>query len=463
MDVEAKIKALILIPCAVAPLSIVGSILTLLTIHRTRAGGKSLTTYHRLMASISIFDLILSLGLMLGPVPVPVETGFPYSRGSTVTCSFQGFLLQLGSASFFFNAMLMVYYVLVIRFNVRTDVMATKIEPFLQLTPLLFYFSTAVAGLFLEVYNLAGTNCWIAGSPTGCSEDPSVECERGGDVVPMFGTWLSVVPVFIWTVIIILALAVVAFTVLRRYCRSRRFVFHGSEGSRGVRKQTQQVIIQCVLYALAFLNVTLWSTLATVFEWAGNYLDYTGDHFWMAFLSIFFFPIQGFFNFLIFIRPRYSALRTDCADRGRWFALREAIWNPTESPEARSSDLSSSRGRSFKSRSRGQQSTGLDTFSVPAVEDGNAGDAPPECANPKKSPPLRTVVTETTSSSLRRPGTPEDGIGGPSGSVWHDVVGPNALPSINSPMDTTEAKGCESDDDRGGGGGSDDDDDDCQV
>lgn len=151
VDMEPKIKTLVWLGTAIAPLSIVGSCLTLTTIYRTatstrrirrRASSMStlgsnnsptptptpssravqrqqqqaqqnskITTYHHLMVCISIFDIILSTAIFFGPLPIPVETGFPYARGTQGTCTCQGFMMQLGTASFGLNGMLMIYFV----------------------------------------------------------------------------------------------------------------------------------------------------------------------------------------------------------------------------------------------------------------------------------------------------------------------------------------------------------------
>lgn len=229
-----------------------------------------------------------------------------------------------------------------------------KVEPFLLLVPILFHFITAVLGLFLEIYNNTFSYCFINTYPSLCYLDPEVDCIRGEQYHYVFGMYCSVYPMFIWNGIIIISLLIVALTVTHRYCKSRRFVFRGtansanSGGGRGIgrsgsgrsinagaannralQRHTMQVIVQCLLYSFAFLNVTIWSTLATIMEMSGYIRDSLGKDYWMLLFTLFFFPIQGFFNFLIFIRPRYLFLRRENEDSGRWFALCESVWNPT--------------------------------------------------------------------------------------------------------------------------------------
>jgi hypothetical protein len=54
-----------------------------------------------------------------------------------------------------------------------------------------------------------------------------------------------------------------------------------------------------------------------------------------------FVPSQGFFNFLVFIRPRYCAVRRNFPACSRWWALSEAVWNPFS--KARGRDVATAR------------------------------------------------------------------------------------------------------------------------
>lgn len=334
------------VPRVMAGISIVGSSLTLLTIYRTRqsvhrGGGvttrgpssssvapKKLSTYHRLLIGISVSDLLISAGLALGPVMQPPETEFPGARGSTEACTFQGALLQMGCASFLYSLMLMLYYVLVIRFNKRETWIRSKVEPWMHIIPILFYFSTAVAGAILEVFNPAVTHCWTAHYPPDCEGDPLVECERGGDAVEFFGYWMVVYPLFAWDILLVLSLFIVALTVCQKYLKSRRFVPEGTRGIMNTEKQAKQVIAQALLYSLAFVNTMVWGSMGTIYALAGKQFETFGDHYWISCLAVTFFPLQGLFNFLIFIRPRYLRNREHLDDYGRLRSFWEAVWNP---------------------------------------------------------------------------------------------------------------------------------------
>eukprot|EP00529_Nitzschia_sp_RCC80_P036341 CAMPEP_0113500626 /NCGR_PEP_ID=MMETSP0014_2-20120614/32445_1 /TAXON_ID=2857 /ORGANISM="Nitzschia sp." /LENGTH=159 /DNA_ID=CAMNT_0000395007 /DNA_START=524 /DNA_END=1000 /DNA_ORIENTATION=- /assembly_acc=CAM_ASM_000159 len=75
-------------------------------------------------------------------------------------------------------------------------------------------------------------------------------------------------------------------------------------------------------------------------------IDVIGDEFWLGVVINFLFPLQGFFFFLIYIRPRYLTLRRE--NQRRWYAFYTAIIYPIPKPGAVSERFSSNRAQSFR-------------------------------------------------------------------------------------------------------------------
>ena len=96
-------------------LSVQGSIAIVCTI-LTKPKNR-FTTYNQLVLGISAFDATSSVAYILVGVMAPYEAGFYLSRGNNATCKTQGFLIQLGQTSMFYNMFLSMYYVLVISYN----------------------------------------------------------------------------------------------------------------------------------------------------------------------------------------------------------------------------------------------------------------------------------------------------------------------------------------------------------
>ena len=412
-----------------APFSLLGSCLTITCMYRTRYNATNptkLQSYHRLLLGIACMDCVLSVAMILGPLPTPVDdpsNGFlpSYksnfnSKGNITTCSFQGFLFQVGSGSFAYSAMLMAYYVLVIRYSVSEARICKFYEPFMHLLPIGYHCGSAIIGLIWKVFNTNGPYCWVASSPLDCELYHEVvgECVRGGGTkfgqrgrgTDFFGTYLLLIPLLLWTCIILVCLLIVAITVWSRYMTSQQFVFgrdinhvneRGTEERRRRRfslqrndeserhtstvlRQQQQprsvfflagpsrttaatdtsnstsiaspangsppttssnnnqnyitassttteasmmeqrmrlVITQSLLYGISFLNVMIWSTVGTILFLVGVPPEFYQDNFWLDAMAIIWFPLQGLFSFLIYIRPRYLIIRRQCRKRSR--------------------------------------------------------------------------------------------------------------------------------------------------
>ena len=320
-----RLQVVTFLPCSTATLSVAGSCLTLLTICRRRQKQR-LAIYHRLLTGLAVMDLTSSTALALGPLPMPSE--MPWAAGTTATCSAQAFAIQLGSGSFCYSAMLFVYYVLVIRCNLSDAfIQQHNLERILHAVPIIVHGGTAVAGLWLKVYNPNSQFCWIGVWPMDCQDDESSQpCLRGGPETDFFGLYFVTTPFLVWNGMILIGLLVVAGTVVVRFRASRRFAFDASADED---EKMREVVAQCLLYGIVFMNVMIWSTISTIYYLFGVSVESLERHFWMTVLAVFFFPVQGFFNFLIFIRPQYLYMRKR-RGRGRWAALWEAVWRPTK-------------------------------------------------------------------------------------------------------------------------------------
>jgi len=335
---EAQTNYIFFVFCGAAPLSVAGSSLLLTSIYRGARTLKTtqLNTYRRLMIGISVLDLSWSGALMFGPLPINAELGalgVPGAHGNAQTCTAQGFFTQLGLGSFCYSQMLMLYFVLVICYNVRDSVIERRVEPFMHLLPVAFYLGTAVAGLGLGIFNFSGNTCWVGVYPPGCEYDPETPCERpwignAGETINAIGLSFVTIPFMVWCFLIVVWLAMIAYTVVARTLKNRRRLFEGSSQmsvSSGEVRRMRQVVFQSFLYSTWFLLVMIFGTIDPLLGMAQvEYKDiYT--QFWALAIGLFLIPLQGLMNFFIFIRPPYISIRREFPNDGRWFALREAV------------------------------------------------------------------------------------------------------------------------------------------
>ena len=145
-------------------------------------------TYHRLLLSMSIFDVLSSCALFMSTWPIPADTPSKIvygAVGNQATCSAQGFFVQFSMGTVLYNATLSAFYLLSIRFRWPPERVAKKAEPWLHAVPVLFALGTAIAGVPLGLYNYARFMCYIVAKPFKCQEtwkfgdDPEKPCQRG--------------------------------------------------------------------------------------------------------------------------------------------------------------------------------------------------------------------------------------------------------------------------------------------
>jgi len=114
---EAKRMALAWIPRVGAILSMLGSTLMIVEVLRDKEKRKKVIG--ELIISLSAFDIIGSLGYAFTSYPTPEEDYIYGARGNGVSCSIQGFFIQIGTISLYLNVSIAFYYLLIIQCSWR--------------------------------------------------------------------------------------------------------------------------------------------------------------------------------------------------------------------------------------------------------------------------------------------------------------------------------------------------------
>jgi len=84
-------KALAIIPHVTGTLSVLGSCWILYDVWTRLKRKKSITTYHRILMGMSVYDAVCSFSLGLSTWPMPIGTEGVYAAvGNTQTCTAQG-------------------------------------------------------------------------------------------------------------------------------------------------------------------------------------------------------------------------------------------------------------------------------------------------------------------------------------------------------------------------------------
>jgi hypothetical protein len=192
-----------------------------------------------------------------------------------------------------------------------------RIEFMMHFVSIMFPLSTAVAGLFMEIYNPVelGIGCWIAAYPFGCQDDEGIECTRGENaqlMVMIFGASVTV-----FSAVVVIVSMIVLYLSVRRQTRlieQRYAVVLAQNATTGRSKsRISQAGVQAGLYIGAYILTYMWVAITRTVENNGG----NGSFFVVSLLSAIFYPLQGFWNFFIYMRPRYLDLRKKYSTESR--------------------------------------------------------------------------------------------------------------------------------------------------
>jgi hypothetical protein len=172
MPSDAQLVASALCPKFTAMASVVGSSLIVRHVILVRKNrSDEISTRHRLLAGMSVCDILSSSAWFLTSWPVPEDAPIGiWNVGNQQTCTAQGFFTQLGIGTVIYNACLAIYYLLVIRYGWKNEYIAKRVEPWMHFLAISFALSTGVVCLALDLFNPIGNRCFIAAYPPLCTQ-----------------------------------------------------------------------------------------------------------------------------------------------------------------------------------------------------------------------------------------------------------------------------------------------------
>ena len=325
--------AIIYVPKVASALSLLGSYCIIREVIGDIGRGRS-TVISRVLLSMSIADILFSLGWFMTTWPAPKS--LPYLRetnyGNVATCEVQGFMLEVGgAASAYFYAFLALCYLLVVRYNYREQVLIV-----IERRGTVLCWSLAVIGATIPIplgmYNFSWYVCWVQAHPLGCLESWQVGADEAtctrGDNAFLYSIIVQVIPRWLC----FLSCVVIMFMI---FCSTRRLEIRNAAYGRGSlvfdrdggtsvssregrlssffsmitprqeppvrvnRKRSRAVALQGILYCCAIFVAFSSDLISYMLSTAVGFWNETFD-----IVAYFFTPLAGFLNFLIFIRTR---------------------------------------------------------------------------------------------------------------------------------------------------------------
>lgn len=360
---QEGIVSILLLPSSI--LSILGSSAI---IYNVRHDGKK-TPYRRILLGLSICDIITSVGWMLQPflTPTDVEEPWVYAVGNDATCTMIGAFAQFGFSAHWYNGFLSYYFLLTVSFGMREEIFEKRFEYKAHIFIFAWSVATAIYGAAAGIFNPLSVvpGCWVK----TCDEDGICN-----SILPawIFGGGPSMLMFLSILINNLILYCYVRKTVIRAEKRaiqaqedlaSYHFRFNqedpsnkgsvskGTEmsssflGTSEKRKRDQvmlqslenqwrrvkQVGTQSFLYVGAYILVNAWgfTTLSL------DAVDYEQTEnpstvfFPLLVLQSLFVPSQGFFNCIIFFRPKLLQTRKKFPGESTSWYVRRIIFGKT--------------------------------------------------------------------------------------------------------------------------------------
>jgi hypothetical protein len=281
---------------------------------------------------MSLYDMINSFFVFLSTWPVPSDTpsyAKPYGAvGNEVTCTLQGFFIQFTDLKVLYSGVLAVYYLLIFRYRWKKRSIVTA-ECVAHAFIFILAVVTSVSALPLQLYNNAFLWCWIAPLPIFCATD-EVEgnCERGQKALIYRFAFYYAWQLTTWVVVLV-AMSILYYTAWAQAHKMKKYASGGALAERN----RQQVLRLSTYYILSYFITYVFPTIVRGLQWAG-----VVPRFWLYALVVIFSPMQGVWNAIVFLLPRYRANRKKHPDWKFGKSVKETLTRCLKSRDKSASD-----------------------------------------------------------------------------------------------------------------------------
>ena len=320
-----------------ATLSTISSVFVIYIILRSIQGLSS--SYHRIVFLMSFCDVIVSVGIVLGTLPMPsdVTDVYPFrgAVGNAATCSAQAFVIVGGQAfSVLSNCALNIYYVCILRHGMSEETLRRRVEPVAFIIISIWGLATCIAPLSMGLLNPRPYDpyCLVGAYPESCykeeydciGRDVTEASERIVFIIVVLSLALGFFLLFMSSALIILSVYKTD-RVVKKLTKEQD-ENNIDTGLTSAYEETKFAVKVAFLYIGAFVLTWLWPILSIM-----NIQPLvTLPHFWPIHdrAKLVFSPLQGFFNALIFIYQKVSSASRRSTTLTCWEALRRLIFSP---------------------------------------------------------------------------------------------------------------------------------------
>ena len=361
------------VPMVTGVISACSSGLTIYII--SKSPQKLSTTYHRIMAFMSTFDIMSSAFISLGTIMLPSDNIYKFAGpmlGNDTTCRIQGWLFVFGiCGGTSLNASLSWYFVCKFTFKMDANKVARRVEPIMYTYTLLLSLFFPSIYLYNDLLhpNSYDNFCTIVPYPESCDEEKWYDWNyctwSDGDLDDYFRyANIAVVVIGLQFSLIVFGMSIILWTtyknsreiksalllvqqqnrINRHHHQNDTFspsVSNTNDISEEQRNEeikstnhltdlryTRVLITQALMYIGAFFLTWIFTLLSGAFNIASFELD--------AINSVLF-PLQGFWNLLIFLYDKTYLIRqrdrrSSSTRISLWQAFKQILASPSDTP-----------------------------------------------------------------------------------------------------------------------------------
>ena len=255
-------------------------------------------TYGRLLIYLAVSDLGLTI---LGVLTAGLGSRPDYEAYCNILGPLFGYFL---TNTVLHNTSVAVYFLLVVRWGWKDRKLRNRFEIpatcFSIIWPLLLQAYTSLDASFAP--GATSSICIASFEPSPLPTVLSMLTAIGAVTV----SWVSTI--------------VVASTVRERYRRTMQYAFDSSFSAVAARK-AKETRTQAIYYCIAFTNTVFFTLFLTIIVRVTSLKLGDPIMFLLQVVAFFFFPLQGFFNFFVYIRPRVARWKEIDNEITWWKAL----------------------------------------------------------------------------------------------------------------------------------------------
>jgi hypothetical protein len=406
-----------LVPAFTGSLSILGSscIIWMLLVENRK---KLKSVKYRFLFALCLSDIINSLWFVFYSLPIPKGTpGVWGAMGNNTSCNAQGFFIQFGIIGSFYNGALSLYYYMSLCHSMKDEQIAKRYEKWIHIGFLVWALGTATAAWQQDLYSYSGAGCWIAPEPLRCHRRDDVDCIRGENAY-IYGWLYMGAPLILCCMYIVYCMYMIYKKVKEISRKAERWSMgtvgasivsnssrfelaqssdrNISDGSLHTRSQTleatsqrgsisgndnqassryaersKEAAWQAFLYVLAYAVTHQWAFVVTNIELAGG-----TNPFYLILLQVFFWPLQGFANVFIFLRPRIKSIQKSRPEMFYFTAAYHSIFHYDDVCQRLTESVNSPASPDEESRPKSGMTNTSDSFRKSTGEESDASGVP---------------------------------------------------------------------------------------